>query len=1179
MKNTKFTLAFLMGLIFMVGGLYAQKQNFPSKPKDNQTQTVDTRIDNMKYWKEMAAKGLVSVEPEKEIPAAIFTGSKITAKSVVAKEDSPDVPLTNPDSYTESENSIFVSPENSELVLNSNNSTSIPASNLYGANYFISEDAGLNWGGSAQGAGGNNSGDPATAISLDGRMYVGFIHSNYGQGVAHSTDGGVNWTSVVCGTPPGGWNILDKNHMWIDNSPSSAYEGNVYSAWTGFGNANDSEIEFVRSTNGGLNWTAHMNISSAVNAGSHNQGVNLQTGPNGEVYAVWAIYDSWPSDESALGFAKSTDGGATFSTATRIISNIRGIRTSETSKNHRVNSFPVMAVDISGGQYNGYIYITWANIGVPGVNTGSDIDVYMIKSTNGGSNWSTPIRINQDPSGQGKEHYFPWITCDPENGILSAIFYDDRNVNSNQCEVYCANSFDAGETWEDFKVSDVAFTPTAIPGLAGGYMGDYLGISARGSYVYPVWTDTRDGFMTWTSPYVTNNLPRPENLSILLDEETGAITLNWEFNGEGFLHFNVYRDGQLLGETNDLTYSDNLPDYGVFGFQVTAMHDEGESTPASGSIQWGNPHIAVSQEAINVNLVIGTSTVDTMYIENVGELELSYDITPEITSKGPKDYCSASGGCDEFISRVIFGDIDNVSGCDGYADYTDQSTLLNMGESYDITIENGNYYSSDDLGIWIDWNHDGDFEDSGENVYCGVDMGGEGTFGIVVPTSAIPGQTTMRIRMKWSGSDCGSPCGTTTYGEVEDYSVYVLGWLLVNPTEGTIQAGENDEIFVTLDAADLEEGVYTANLNISNTDPDLPMVIVPVTLTVGESIPTLAVWADPADVCFGESTQLNANVTGGSGNYTYSWTSDPEGFTSSEASPIVIPEDTTTYFVEVFDGTFTVSDFVVVNVAPMPGICSTPEGPTEFCEDPENSVYSTEGAEYALSYVWYLIPEEAGTISGEGTEGIVNWNMEFTGEATISVKAMNDCGEGEMSEILTVTIHANPDVLLDLEYDSVCIYTPMFEITGGTPAGGIYSGTGVIEDNGIYYFDPNMAGIGEHTITYDYIDEFGCANSAEDMIYVGECTGINEIVDGRQIEIFPNPNKGNFTIKISAEAGESASFRIMNNLGVQVFEEQNIELHESFATDIDLNTYSEGLYFVYLTIGNNDYIRKIVVRK
>ena len=571
MEKFYFVFAISLSFLLLTEYTYAQKQqNYPSKPKDNQTELIDTRIDNMSYWRKLGEKGLIPVTPVIPIPPAKFTGSEITAKSVKGgKDDSPDVPVTNIAS-TQTENSIFVDPSDNEFILNSNNSTAWNGSpgSSYGANYFTSEDAGLSWGGSIQGAGGSNHGDPATAINLDGsRMYVGFI-SNWGQGISYSTNEGNSWTKIQIATSSLGYpNLLDKNHLWIDNSPTSPYEGNLYDAWTPLGSfTNANDIELSSSSDGGLNWTSTVNISSAVNAGSHNQGINLQTGPNGEVYAIWAIYDNWPQDEKALGFAKSTDGGQTFAPATRIIDNIRGIRNSGVGEYRpmRVNSFPVLACDISTGPYSGNLYAVWTNIGIPGVNTGSDADVYMIKSEDGGVNWSDPLKINQDPSGLGKKHYFPWITCDPETGALSVIFYDDRNVGSSQCEVFCANSLNGGETWEDFKVSDVAFTITPMPGY-GDYMGDYLGIIARGGIVYPVWTDTRDGlFMTYTSPYMTNNLAAPDNLVVSLDDGSGETELIWQFEEPaGFLNFNVYRDGELLGTTTDTTYSDVLPDYGI----------------------------------------------------------------------------------------------------------------------------------------------------------------------------------------------------------------------------------------------------------------------------------------------------------------------------------------------------------------------------------------------------------------------------------------------------------------------------------------------------------------------------------------------------------------------------------------------------------------------------------------
>mgnify|MGYP000992930832 FL=1 len=161
-----------------------------------------------------------------------------------------------------------------------------------------------------------------------------------------------------------------------------------------------------------------------------------------------------------------------------------------------------MAADISSGPYSGNLYVVWSNIGTPGVNTGTNASVYMSRSENGGTSWSTPVRVNQGPNIAGKKSYFPWISCDPETGVLTVVYYDDRNVATNQTEVFAAYSVDAGQTWSDFQVSDVAFTPSAIPGLADGYMGDYLGITSNGGKVYPCWTDNRNGvFMTYVSPF------------------------------------------------------------------------------------------------------------------------------------------------------------------------------------------------------------------------------------------------------------------------------------------------------------------------------------------------------------------------------------------------------------------------------------------------------------------------------------------------------------------------------------------------------------------------------------------------------------------------------------------------------------------------------------------------------
>ena len=76
--------------------------------------------------------------------------------------------------------------------------------------------------------------------------------------------------------------------------------------------------------------------------------------------------------------------------------------------------------------------------------------------------------------------------------------------------------------------------------------------------------------------------------------------------------------------------------------------------------------------------------------------------------------------------------------------------------------------------------------------------------------------------------------------------------------------------------------------------------------------------ASPASVCAGDQADLNANVTGGSGDFIYSWTSDPAGFISDIQTPSVNPMVTTTYYVVVDDGFTIINAQVTVNVFAKP---------------------------------------------------------------------------------------------------------------------------------------------------------------------------------------------------------------------------------------------------------------------
>lgn len=76
--------------------------------------------------------------------------------------------------------------------------------------------------------------------------------------------------------------------------------------------------------------------------------------------------------------------------------------------------------------------------------------------------------------------------------------------------------------------------------------------------------------------------------------------------------------------------------------------------------------------------------------------------------------------------------------------------------------------------------------------------------------------------------------------------------------------------------------------------------------------------ANPPAICDGETSQLVSLATGGSGNYTYSWSSNPPGFSSNISDPVVSPTVNTTYTVIVNDGYNGMSGNTTVNVHPLP---------------------------------------------------------------------------------------------------------------------------------------------------------------------------------------------------------------------------------------------------------------------
>lgn len=122
-------------------------------------------------------------------------------------------------------------------------------------------------------------------------------------------------------------------------------------------------------------------------------------------------------------------------------------------------------------------------------------------------------------------------------------------------------------------------------------------------------------------------------------------------------------------------------------------------------------------------------------------------------------------------------------------------------------------------------------------------------------------------------------------------------------------AGATGQTFKPTITGSYQVQIVNANGCLSPLSDPVEVIILPLTVAVSTT---------DAAICLGDVTQLLASPSGGLGNYTYSWTSDPAGFTSTLPDPFINPEQTTTYTVRISDGVNSVESSIKITVNPLP---------------------------------------------------------------------------------------------------------------------------------------------------------------------------------------------------------------------------------------------------------------------
>ncbi|MFA5833062.1 MAG: T9SS type A sorting domain-containing protein [Bacteroidota bacterium] len=396
-----------------------------------------------------------------------------------------------PSNVTQTEVFVTRHPSNNALLFSSANTINL-SSGFISEGIYISNNGGATWNGSDTCKGAPllfHRGDPGITIDKDGKFILTRLGFQDGLFSHVSTDNGLTWSSqrTIAGERQ------DRASITTDINSISSYYGRTYTAYVELLPPFPLKVSFT--VDGGLTWSVPTSINNPV---QRSQGAELAIGIDSNLFAVWAgVQSVSPYTEDFIGFARSVNGGVTWSVVEQSI-DMNGIQGTLPQKSSiRVNGLPKIDVDHTNGTHRGWIYIVTTQKNFS--SAGNDPDVILYRSSNNGQSWSQGIRANQDPLNNGKIQYFPAVHVDNGGGI-NVLYYDDRNTTSDSVGIFLSRSTDGGDSWNDFQIGDHHFRPQAIGGLGQGYQGDNISMTSVGGTLIPMWMDNSSGiYQIWSS--------------------------------------------------------------------------------------------------------------------------------------------------------------------------------------------------------------------------------------------------------------------------------------------------------------------------------------------------------------------------------------------------------------------------------------------------------------------------------------------------------------------------------------------------------------------------------------------------------------------------------------------------------------------------------------------------------
>lgn len=382
--------------------------------------------------------------------------------------------------FSQVEPSIYVNPKNTQEVI----------AGTVMNDYYYSLDGGRSWKSKSIKSKYGVNGDPVMLIDTAGRYFY-FHLSNY---KGESLVGGIvsQYSKKIQGK---GWKsghtkingkYHDKQWVCLDRKTNV-----IYMTWTQFdaydsGKKKDRSNILFSKCEDGINWSEPIDISywdgDCLDNDETAEGAVPALGANGELFVVWSRDDS-------IWMNISYDQGESWLEKEQFVIEQVGGWVYDIPGLYRCNGLPVTMCDLSGGENHGTLYVNWTDQ----TNGEDDVDVWLISSKDGGKTWSKKKRVNDDQA--GKHQFLTWMTIDQTNGYLYFVFYDRRNHDGRETDVYLAVSKDGGNTIKNYKISKEPFKPN--PRV---FFGDYTNISVHNGVIRPIWTRLHEGKISaWTA--------------------------------------------------------------------------------------------------------------------------------------------------------------------------------------------------------------------------------------------------------------------------------------------------------------------------------------------------------------------------------------------------------------------------------------------------------------------------------------------------------------------------------------------------------------------------------------------------------------------------------------------------------------------------------------------------------